>query len=142
MQFNAASNHALDVTHFLSHLANAQPEPAVALYRGDLLAGFTCDSPPFDEWLRQSRERLHRLTMDALFDLTAQALAFGLSMRPTPGAPTTATLEPWREEAHRQLIQTLFLLGERSAALVQVENCRAVLAAELRGLPLQQKPRH
>ena len=131
VQFNAASNHALDVTHFLSHLANAQPEPAVALYRGDLLAGFTCDSPPFDEWLRQSRERLHRLALDALFDLTAQALARSDYQCAQRLARQQLTLEPWREEAHRQLIQTLFLLGERSAALVQVENCRAVLAAEL-----------
>ena len=43
-------------------------QQAVALYRGDLLAGFTCDSLPFDEWLRQEREQLHRLALDALFD--------------------------------------------------------------------------
>ena len=131
VQFNAASNHALDVTRFLSHLANAQLDPAVALYQGDLLAGFTCASLPFDEWLRQLRERLHRLALDALFNLTAQALArIGLSKRPTPGA-TTTNAGAVAEEAHRQLIQTLFLMGERSAALAQVESCRAVLREEL-----------
>ena len=32
-------------------------ETAVSLYRNDLLTGFTCDSPPFEEWLRSERER-------------------------------------------------------------------------------------
>ncbi|MCB0025732.1 MAG: bacterial transcriptional activator domain-containing protein, partial [Caldilinea sp.] len=54
-----------------------QLEQAVALYRGDLLPGFTCDSLPFDEWLRQEREPLHRLALDALFELTTDGLTHG-----------------------------------------------------------------
>ena len=60
VQFNAASDFTLDVATFLTHLAANQLEQAVALYRGDLLPGFTCDSLPFDEWLRQERKTLLR----------------------------------------------------------------------------------
>jgi hypothetical protein len=40
-------------------------------------------------------------------------------------------LDPWREEAHRQLMQALYLCGQRSAALAQYERCHATLAREL-----------
>ena len=52
LQFNPASDYALDVTAFLACLENDQLEQAIKLYRGDLLPGFTCDSLPFEEWLR------------------------------------------------------------------------------------------
>src|SRR5262249_19371415 len=40
-------------------------------------------------------------------------------------------LEPWREEAHRQVMRLLSRTGERSAALAQYAACRRTLAAEL-----------
>ena len=40
-------------------------------------------------------------------------------------------LEPWWEEAHRQLIRLLALSGRRSEALAQYVKCRRVLAEEL-----------
>jgi predicted ATPase/class 3 adenylate cyclase len=40
-------------------------------------------------------------------------------------------LEPWQEEAHRQLMRLLALSGQRSAALAQYETCRRLLAEEL-----------
>ena len=52
VQFNAASDYTLDVTAFLAHLKHNQLEPAIALYQGELLPGFTCDSLPFEVWLR------------------------------------------------------------------------------------------
>ncbi len=131
VQFNAASNHSLDVASFLSHLDNDQLEPALSLYQGELLAGFTCDSLPFEEWLRGQRERLHRLALDALFSLTTYSLDRADYHRAQRLARHQLALEPWREEAHRQLMQALALLGERSAALVQYETCRTVLKAEL-----------
>ncbi|MCQ3977943.1 MAG: hypothetical protein DPW09_31330, partial [Anaerolineae bacterium] len=133
VQFNAASDHTLDVTAFLAHLENDQLEQAVTLYRGDLLPGFTCDSLPFEEWLRQERERLHRLAVDALFELTARSLERAEYRTAQSLAQRQLALEPWREEAHRQLMQALALHGPagRSAALVQYEACRVVLEEEL-----------
>src|SRR5256885_1694173 len=40
-------------------------------------------------------------------------------------------LEPWREEAHRQVMRLLALSGQRSAALAQYESCRRALLEEL-----------
>ncbi len=135
VQFNSASDHSLDVTAFLTYLESAQPEQAAALYRGDLLSGFTCDSPPFEEWLRVERERLHRLALDALFELTARSLAGADYHMAQSLARRQLALEPWREEAHRQLMLALALLGERSAALAQYAACRVVLEQELGAEP-------
>ena len=131
VQFNAAGNFTLDVAAYLSHLETNQREQAVALYQGDLLPGFTCDSLPFDAWLRQEREQLHRLALAALFALTADSLARSDYQKAQRLARQQLVLEPWREEAHRQLMQALASLGERTAALAQYESCRAFLAEEL-----------
>jgi DNA-binding SARP family transcriptional activator len=40
-------------------------------------------------------------------------------------------LEPWQEEAHRQVMRLLAQSGQRSAALAQYETCRRLLAKEL-----------
>jgi DNA-binding SARP family transcriptional activator len=130
VQFNAASDYTLDVTAFLAHLEHNQLEPAIALYQGELLPGFTCDSLPFEEWLRLERERLHRLALDALFELTSHSLARADYQTAQSLAHQQLALEPWREEAHRQLMQALALHGERSAALAQYATCREVLAEE------------
>ena len=131
VQFNAASPYTLDVTAFLAHLAANQPAQAVALYRGDLLPGFTCDSVPFEEWLRQEREQLHRLALAALLALAAHSLARGDYQAAQRLARQQLALEPWREEAHRQLMQALALSGDRSAALAQYAACRRVLTGRI-----------
>ena len=131
VQFNPASSFTLDVTSFLSHLEKEQLESAVALYQGELLAGFSCDSLPFEEWLRTEREKLQRLALNALFELTSRSLVRAEYRKAQTLARQQLALEPWREEAHRQLMQALLLLGERSAALAHYEICRTVLAEEL-----------
>jgi predicted ATPase/DNA-binding SARP family transcriptional activator len=131
VQFNPASDHSLDVEAFLAFLKDDQLDQALNLYQGDLLPGFTCDSQPFEEWLRLEQERLHRLALDALFELTARSLVQADYRTAQNLAQRQLALEPWREEAHRQLIQALALLGERSAAIAQYEACRAVLEDEL-----------
>jgi DNA-binding SARP family transcriptional activator/predicted ATPase len=131
IQFNPDSDYSLDVADFLNYLKNDQPEQAVSLFKGELLVGFTCDSLPFEEWLREEQERLHRLALDALFELTARSLARADYASAQDLAQRQLALEPWREEAHRQLMQALALLGERSAALAQYENCKQILEEEL-----------
>lgn len=135
VQFNSTSDHALDVSTFLSHVDHDQLEQAAAAFQGDLLPEFSCDSLPFEEWLLIERQRLHRLALDALFKLAAQSLAAADYDKARDLAQRQLALEPWHEEAHRQLMQTLALLGERSAALAQYETCRRALAEELRVQP-------
>ena len=131
VQFNRNSSYSLDVADFLAALNRGELETAVSLYHNDLLLSFSCDSRPFDEWLRQDRERLHRLALEALHQLTADHLANTDFQKARHYAQQQLILEPWREEAHRQLMQALASLGERTAALAQYETCRSTLAEEL-----------
>lgn len=131
VQLNPASDYRLDVADFLAALADGELETAISYYQGELLPGFTCDSLTFDEWLRQERERLHRLALDGLYQVASRCLSQADFPNARRYAQKQLALEPWREEAHRQLMQAYAALGERTAALAQYETCRAVLASEL-----------
>ncbi len=131
VQFNLASNATLDVIDFLALIQAGNLEQAAALYRGELLSGLSCESEPFEEWLRQQRAYFHNLAVDVCFKLTGQALHQGDFSEARMYAQRQLALEPWREEAHRQLMLALALSGERSAALAQYDTCRRVLAVEL-----------
>ncbi|MEM7798866.1 MAG: BTAD domain-containing putative transcriptional regulator, partial [Chloroflexota bacterium] len=117
VQFNPASDVQLDITAFHSHLEQGQLEEAAALYRDELLAGFHCDSRPFNNWLRQERETVHWLALETLTTLAGRSLARADYQETGRLARRQLALEPWREEAHRQLMQALALQGDRSAAL-------------------------
>jgi predicted ATPase/DNA-binding SARP family transcriptional activator len=104
---------------------------AVELYRGDLLSGFSLNSAPFEEWLVAERERRHRQALDALHCLAAYHERRGEYEQVRDYAQRQLALEPWREEAHRQLMRALALSGQRAAALAQYEACCQVLLEEL-----------
>ena len=131
VQFDPATDYQLDVSDFWDALDAGDLQTAVSLYKGDLLPGFSCDSLPFDDWLRKEREQLHRQALTALSKLTTNNLTRAEFQSAERYARQQLHLEPWREEAHRQLMQALALQGERSAALAQLEICRSVLAEEL-----------
>ena len=131
LQINPNSPLSVDVEDFLSLLQGQELDRAVESYRGELLQGFSCDSLPFEEWLRSEQERLHRLSMEALFELTTRKLARADYRAAQNLAQRQLAIEPWREEAHRQLMEALALLGQRSAALAQYETCTTILQDEL-----------
>ncbi len=108
-----------------------QLEKAAALYQGDLLAGFHLDSLPFEEWLLMQREQLHVQVLEALYELTDAYLRRGAYARAQHYARRQLALEPWREEAHQQLLRALALDGQRSTALAHYKTCRKILADEL-----------
>ena len=105
---------------------------AVALYTGDLLAGLEVDdAPQFESWLTYKREQFHEEALAALANLTSLRLQrrdYELAQRL---AQQQLQLEPWREEAHRHLMQAFMGQGRREEALAQFGKCRAILAAEL-----------
>ncbi|MBC7227556.1 MAG: tetratricopeptide repeat protein [Thermoflexales bacterium] len=145
--FNPHSRYRLDVATFRDLVAACKQHPhrrlhvcrtcrerlseAAALYRGDLLAGFFLDSPPFEEWLLLEREALHRQAIEVLDALATCHEERGEWDAVQRYARRQVELEPWREEAHQQLIRALALSGQRSAALAQYHACRRILAAEL-----------
>jgi predicted ATPase/DNA-binding SARP family transcriptional activator len=148
IQFNLDSDHWLDVTAFITlaetckehrhrRLENCLPcmrrlEQMVELYRGDFLEQFfLSDSSVFEEWALLRREWLRRQTVEALSHLASYYERRGDYERARHFAWRQVALEPWREEAHRQLMQLLALDGQRSAALAQYKACRRALAEEL-----------
>ncbi|NIO69801.1 MAG: AAA family ATPase, partial [Anaerolineae bacterium] len=140
IQFNAASDYWLDVTAFteMVEVDKAHPsaidqlEQAVALYRGSFLEGFSVsDSPAFEEWALFTREQIGRQMSSALHRLAATYEQRGQYEQAQSCAWRQVELEPWDEAAHQQLMRTLALSGQRSAALAQYETCRRLLAEEL-----------
>lgn len=148
LQLDPSSDHWLDVAAFEALLEASQSHPhrsldscptcvallsqAIDLYRGDFLAGISLpESEPFEEWRLFKQEALHGQVMEALGEVAAhhqRRREYGTAAR---SIRRQLELEPWREEAHRQLMLVLALKGERSAALLQYETCQAILRTEL-----------
>jgi DNA-binding SARP family transcriptional activator len=138
VQFNLASDHWLDVVEFERAASSGQLteierlEAAVALYRGPFLEGLSInDSPAFEEWMLLKGEELHRSMLAVLDRLTVFQMRAGETGQAARWARKQLELEPYREQAHRQLMMALALGGERSAALAHYEACRRLLAEEL-----------
>jgi DNA-binding SARP family transcriptional activator len=109
-------------------------QSAVDLYRGDLLEGFYVrQAPAFEEWVLAQRARLRELALQALHSLTVYHAGRGAAghAEGIDYATRLLVLDPWREEAHRQLMLLLARSGQRGAALAQYEACRQALAEGL-----------
>jgi len=100
---------------------------ALALYRGDILSDAHISSPAFDEWLIQQREHLHQCAVDILHSLTNYHERRGEAEMVKYYAQHQLELEPWSEEAYRQLMLAYAQLGQRSAALKQYALCQRAL---------------
>ncbi|HEX9076041.1 MAG TPA: BTAD domain-containing putative transcriptional regulator, partial [Anaerolineae bacterium] len=148
IQFNPASRHTLDVTAFETHLTAvathihtnleecdscaARLKQATELYRGKFLQEFFLpDSAEFEEWALLYRESLHRRALEALAHLANYHEKRGEYKDARGYALRQLELEPWWEEAHRQVMRALAAGGQRSAALAQYETCRHLLNKEL-----------
>src|SRR5205814_4672824 len=81
------------------------------------------------------REELQRQALDAFIRLATYHETYAEYELALQYAYRQLELEPWREEAHRQVIRLLALTGQLTAALAQYETCRQVLAAELNTEP-------
>jgi len=141
---NRDSDYWLDVEAFESATARENLEAldkAVKLYRGDFLDGlYVRDAPEFEIWVLTQRARLRELALRALHTLAANYARQGESGREAAidYVKRLLTLEPWQEEAHRQLMRLLALSGRRSSALVQYEKCRQILIDELGVEPAEE----
>ena len=132
------STVVVDVARFERHVAQGTAEAlqeAVALYRGDLLEGFSIPEESFEDWLRAERERLRTLAVGAMKRL--------LGCHERENAPDAAVavavrllaLEPFDEAVHRALMRLYAASGRRSAALRQYEECVDLLGRELGAEP-------
>jgi len=147
VQFNAESDHELDVAAFTELLTITEAEQstaeqlerALALCRGSFLEGFSVsDAAPFKEWAALERESLDQQTLEALQRLAAHHEQQGEYAKAQDYARRQLRLDPLQEEAQRQLMRALALRGERAAALAQYQACRRLLAKELGVEPAPQ----
>lgn len=140
--WNETEPYTLDVKQFLDHLQAGRDVPSVTratafrkateLYRGDFLAGFVVrDAPEFEEWQLAQRVRYRELALHALHTLTEHHLDRGEYSRAIDSATSLLAVDPWREDAYRQLMLALARSGQRAAALAQFEACRRILAKEI-----------
>jgi predicted ATPase len=106
-------------------------ERAVALYRGDFLAGLDVREPLFEEWLRGERERLHELALEVLAKLLARQMPRKAVAQSIQTALRLLTLDPLQEATHRALMRLYARDGRQAAALHQYQLCLDVLHREL-----------
>jgi predicted ATPase/DNA-binding SARP family transcriptional activator len=112
---------------------------AVELYRGEFLAGLYLDGcPEYEIWAVGERERWRQRVVRALQTLVTHHSRRGEHEQGLRFARRLLTLEPWREETHRQVMRLLVRAGQRSAALAQYETCCQTLAEELNVEPTEE----
>ncbi len=148
IQINRESDYSLDLDQFNAYYSasgndqggeNAdysyhlqQLEEMVRIYRGEFLQQFYVeDSAEYEDWILVQREALHLQVINALTILANEYERLGDFQTAHRYALQQLALDPWREEAHYQIMRLLALDGQRSAALAQYESCRKVLADEL-----------
>lgn len=104
---------------------------AIALYQNDLLVDFSVRERPFMAWLATERVRLRDIVLGAL-DQVFVAPYWSLSpAERLKLAQWAVSLDPYREQAHRQLLCALVLLGRRNDAVMHYRQFERTLSAEL-----------
>jgi predicted ATPase/DNA-binding SARP family transcriptional activator len=132
----------VDVWNFEAEIVTAAQAPtrdaiaslrsAVAHYRGPFLDGFTAThAVSFETWAAIERERLQRMVMDALGQITTNAISQGAYADGVGYASRRLAIDPTCEACHRHMIELLARSGQRGAALAQYATCRRILADEL-----------
>lgn len=105
---------------------------AVALYRGEFLAGFSLpECPAFEEWLQVQRENCQRGVLALLARLADTYQQRDQIAAALPFAARYLELAPWDEDGHRRMMHLLALNGQPGAALAQYDHCRRILQGEL-----------
>jgi WD40 repeat protein/DNA-binding SARP family transcriptional activator/GTPase SAR1 family protein len=112
-----------------------QPEKlveAIALYRGDFMAGYYLDDcPEFETWLVTEREAWRQQVTEILDRLVIHHAQYHQDDKAQSFAERWLELDPGREQAHRYMMLLLARNGNRSAALAQYDICRQALAQAL-----------
>ena len=114
-------------------------QEALNLYTDEFLTGFYVnDASNFMRWLLAQRRHLHALFIRGLQLRVQQHLdrreyEEGLELN-----HVLLTLEPWREEAHRQRMLLFAYTSQRSAALQQYNLCHQILQDELDVSPMDE----
>ncbi len=127
----------LDVEEFEARLEAGDPKGAVELYEGPFLADLAIDAADFDHWADRQRADLQRKFRKAALELAAQARESGDHAGAVSFCRRLVDSDPLDDEAQHLLIESLYVRGDRLAALRQYEAYRDLLARELEVEPLE-----
>ena len=129
----------VDVLRFRALRTADKHEQAVAVYGGDLLAGFSLrDAPQFEEWQAAQAAALRSELADSLERLIRNERDARRFAKGVVYALRWLELDPLNEAAHRELMRLHALAGDRSAAIRQYHECVHVLDRELGVAPMQE----
>jgi DNA-binding SARP family transcriptional activator/TolB-like protein len=129
----AAEQLGCDVRVFEAHLAAGREAEALALYHGDLLAGFFVSdaAPELDEWIDRARRRYREAAFAAAERLADRDAAAGRLSTARFWSERALDLQPLSETALLRMLRLLDRAGERVEALHRYENFARRLKAEL-----------
>jgi len=114
----ASDQVCCDAWAFDAAVDQGRAADALALYRGELLAGFhTSAAPDFEHWLDQERSRLRQRAGEAGWALAAARERDGDAAGAAEAARGAAALSPTDEAALRRLLLLLERLGDRLGAV-------------------------
>ena len=129
----------VDVIEFRRAVADGRLVDAAALYRGDLLEGFSLrDSPQFDDWQAAQADALRSAYAEVLARLSVGAERNGDLAAALGYAKRHLAIDPLHEPAHRELMRLHARTGDRSAALRQYRDCVRLLDRELGVAPVDE----
>lgn len=107
----------------------AQLQASVALWQGELLAGF------YDDWVTAEREHYQERLLRTLLDVTQALRSLSEYSRAIEIAQKILSFDPANELAHQHLMFCYMAGGDRAAALRQYELCEQALERELDASP-------
>jgi predicted ATPase len=114
----------------------ARVSDALTLYQDLYLTGFSLSGcAAFEEWLLVQRERFGQLVAASHQRLARYHEGQGELTQALEHARRWVEIDPWQEQAHRQVMRLLAAAEQRGAALAQYDQCRQVLLRELRTEP-------
>lgn len=139
--FSVGSTVSVDTCRFAELAARDDPaawEQATDLYRSAFLEGiYLDDASELESWLLSEQQEWRQRTILLLESLACHYELKGAYARSLSYARRLVNLEPWREEAHCQVMLMLARTGQLSAALAQYHTCRHALYEELAVEPAQ-----
>src|SRR5437016_3302425 len=111
-------------------------ESALALYHGDLLAGFHVSrAPDFEHWVDHEREYVRKRAVSAALCLAGREESTGSARTATHWVREALDISPYDENALRRLLGLLDRAGDRADAVREYDLFGRRLLADLDVLP-------
>jgi DNA-binding SARP family transcriptional activator/predicted ATPase len=132
---------ALRFEQLFSESSTESLEHAVALYRGELLSGFSLREEHFEHWMSAERRRLHECAVQVFSELVGRYARADRVDRGIAIAERLLVLDPLLEWAHSALMRLYSRAGRREAAIRQYQECTRILSRELGIAPAEETRR-